>query len=444
MLMKTLHPLIGFGLLLFAACNSNLSETMSNAANTEVTADAEWANLIDSPEIPPQQFKVNVAQGGVFVTRTGSEIHIPQGAFVDAKGNVVLGEVDILWNEYHSLSDQLLSGINMIYDSAGVSFPFISGGMFSIDGSQNGNPVFIADNKSLRIELISQSDQENFNFYSQDENGNWSFINNTTSSPQAPEQSNIISGSVAVSSPAVKRDGYIFDAQPRNLNNFDELSNREIIGWQTNKPLISRHQMKLRNEKSVCDLQQVDDEKYLLSFTFEKDSFAYPVSPYFIEDAAAETKANRAQFDSKIRETEIELADVEKQKLIRSTEISAFGTYNWDVCASMREQKPFYANFECEDPTVNLNNMTFALVCLTDNYQVRFLPGKSYSFDAAKKNTILAIDKSGSIYFVNPSSFASFRKQPMRSIDYFPLTNSGVSLTNASDLDEVIKYLKTI
>lgn len=442
--MKTLHPLIGFGLLLFAACNSNLSETMTNAANTEVTADAEWANLIDAPEIAPQKFMVNVAQGGVFVTKTGSEIHIPQGAFVDAEGNVVNGEVDIVWNEYHSLTDQLLSGINMLYDSAGVSFPFISGGMFSIDGSQNGNPVYIADNKSLRIELISQSDQENFNFYSQDENGNWSFINNTTSTPQSPELANIVSGSAAIAAPAVKRDGYIFDAQPRNLYNFVEFSDREIIGWQTNKPLMNRHQMKLRNEKSVCDLQVVNEEQYLLSFSFEKDSFAYPVKPFFIEDAAAETKANRSQFDAKVRETEIELADVERQRIIRSTEISAFGTYNWDVCATMREQKPFYANFDYEDPTVNLNNMSFALVCLTDNYQVRFQPGKSYSFDAAKKNTILAIDKSGSIYYVNPGSFAAFRKQPMRSIDYFPLTNSGVSLTSASDLEDVIQYLKTI
>ena len=443
--MNPLHALSGLGLLLLAACNSNLSETMSSEVHVERNADVEWSKLIDDVEIKPQKFTVNVATGAVLVTKTGSQIHIPVAAFVDAHGKPVVGDVDIEWNEYHSLSDQIFSGINMMYDSAGVALPFISGGMFSIDGSQNGSPVYIANDKSLRIELASQSEQENFNFYSQDENGTWSFITNTTTVPQAPEQPNIISGSPAAPVvPAIQRDGYIFDAQPRNLNDFDEFANREILGWQTNRPLASRDQFKLRNELSVCELQRTDETLFDLRFMFKKDTFSYPVKPYFIEDAAAETKANRAALDSKIRETETNLADVEKQRMIRTTQISSFGVYNWDVCARMKDKQPFYANFNCDDPMISPNKMTYALVCLTDNYQVRFQPGASCFFDATQKNTIIAIDETGAIFFVLPSSFSSFARQNMKSTDYFPLTDSGFSLNSASDLDDVIKHLKTI
>ena len=441
--MKSLHALGGLGLLLLAACSSNLKENLQSDENLNRNVDVEWSNLINDREIKPQRFTVNVAQGGVFVTKTGSKIHVPKSAFVDAAGKPVAGEVEIEWNEYHSISDQLFSGINMLYDSAGVTLPFISGGMFSIDGSQNGTTVFIAQDKTIRVDLVSQSEQENFNFYNQDEQGTWRYIENSTSISPSETQSNVLAGSPAPV-PEVKREGFIFDAQPRNLKDFDELAAREVLGWQTKTPLASRDHHRLRNERSVCELQRNDSTEYELNFIFKKDTMSYPVSPFFLEDAAAETKANRAVFDAKLQEVNLNLSNVARQNLIRSAEISSFGVYNWDVIATMTDKKPFYANFNCDNPMVSTETMNYALVCLTDNYQIRFQHGASYFYDASQKNTIIAIDGKGVIYFVIPSSFASFTGKVMSKSDYFSLTDSGYSLNTASDLDDVIRYLKTL
>lgn len=127
--------------------------------------------------------KINASEGGVYEHATGSRIVFPEAAFVDDKGALIEGEVDIRYREFHDYVDFFLSGIPMTYDSAGVTYTLESAGMIEVYAEQDGKKVRMAPGKSLDIELISKVNMSpgltippNYNIYRLDEEKrNWIF-----------------------------------------------------------------------------------------------------------------------------------------------------------------------------------------------------------------------------------------------------------------------------
>ncbi len=125
---------------------------------------------------------INVNQGGEHVYESGSKITVPPAAFVDNKGELVNGEVDIKYREFHDFIDFFLSGIPMEYDSAGVNYVLESAGMIEIFAEQNGIRLNVAPGKEINVELVSEisvpvADREKvpaYNIYKLDEKKrNW-------------------------------------------------------------------------------------------------------------------------------------------------------------------------------------------------------------------------------------------------------------------------------
>lgn len=128
-------------------------------------------------KIPYSTYKVNNNQGGEITHSTSSKINIPKNSFVDKHGRDVVGDISIEYREFHDLGDVVLSGIPMAYDSAGHKYNLESAGMFEIRGSQNGEPVFIKENKNIEIELTSQNSENRFNQYYLDTvSHNWIYL----------------------------------------------------------------------------------------------------------------------------------------------------------------------------------------------------------------------------------------------------------------------------
>ncbi|HXC06817.1 MAG TPA: hypothetical protein VNZ86_18795, partial [Bacteroidia bacterium] len=100
-------------------------------------------------DIPYQHYKVDAAQGGEFKTDKGSRIRVPQGAFADASGKALNGQVELRFREFHDPVDFFLSGIPMCYDSAGVRYQFESAGMVELLGFKDGKPVYILPGKQV-------------------------------------------------------------------------------------------------------------------------------------------------------------------------------------------------------------------------------------------------------------------------------------------------------
>ena len=168
----------------FFLVNTGQSPAEYRAAERQHFAQRDFINP-PFPDVPAARFasaKINANAGGVYQHKTGSRIVIPQSAFVDDKGALIEGEVDIKYREFHDYVDFFLSGIPMTYDSAGVQYTLESAGMIEVYAEQDGRRVRMAPGKNLDVELISYVNTENvnvppsYNIYKLDEEKkNWVF-----------------------------------------------------------------------------------------------------------------------------------------------------------------------------------------------------------------------------------------------------------------------------
>lgn len=118
--------------------------------------------------VPYSTYKVNAHKGGTITHPSSSKITVPKGAFVKKNGMDVKGEVEIHYREMHDPVDVMLSGIPMVYDSAGQQFHFETAGMVDIKGFQDGEPIYIKPGKTLNVDLASKQEGTHYNLYELD------------------------------------------------------------------------------------------------------------------------------------------------------------------------------------------------------------------------------------------------------------------------------------
>ena len=143
-------------LLVFMGTNTNKSIEVYQKEQATYFAALPYVNP-PLPKAQPQlaNFKVQANQGGIYEYESGSKLIIPAEAFLNDRGKLVEGDVDIKYREYHDFVDFFLSGIPMVYDSAGVLYNLESAGMMEIYAEQNGKRVKMAPGKSIDVELVS-------------------------------------------------------------------------------------------------------------------------------------------------------------------------------------------------------------------------------------------------------------------------------------------------
>jgi hypothetical protein len=81
---------------------------------------------------------------------SGSKISVPASAFVDKTGKAVKGKVDIKYREMHDAVDMFIAGVPQIAEKHKTAQ---AAAAVQIQGYQNGEPVYISQDKSLAIEL---------------------------------------------------------------------------------------------------------------------------------------------------------------------------------------------------------------------------------------------------------------------------------------------------
>jgi hypothetical protein len=116
--------------------------------------------FIDEPvntAIPSfSHYTVTPNQGGVFEYESGSRLIVPSSAFMNDRGTLVEGEVNLYYREYIDYVDFFLSGIPLTYDSAGVSYILESSGIVEIFAEKDGKRVDLAAGKSIKVEMAGQ------------------------------------------------------------------------------------------------------------------------------------------------------------------------------------------------------------------------------------------------------------------------------------------------
>lgn len=148
------------------AANDKINTTQSTQNTTPQKASKPYvAPPAKKLDVPYTTYKVNNSKGADLAHHTKSKIKVPQNAFVNKKGEDIVGDVEIRYREFHDQADIIVSGIPMTYDSAGTQYHFESAGMFDIRGYKDGEQVYIKPGKDITVELASKQGADRFNQY---------------------------------------------------------------------------------------------------------------------------------------------------------------------------------------------------------------------------------------------------------------------------------------
>lgn len=424
-------------ILLLSSCQTD----NKNAKYQVVQKETETESVIqefEGLETPVRTFQVSATSESVISLPNGGKLEFPANAFVDENGKAVQGEVTIEWKEYHTLTDIILSGIPMKYDSAGVRHNFESGGMFTIGAKQKGNKLEIAPNKKANIELASIQDTPCYNFYQIDEKtGKWDYLTTKTGTPMKTNEVKAIK-SVKEEKPT------LLDVQPSNVQSIKSLVGKNIVAWKTVQKLSAKDQnvLKSRNFNSQV-IEGESPGEYILEVKGDKITKTFNVQPYFLEDALAESKTVLKEQEKDFSELLAYQDNVAKGVTLRSIEINGFGTYNWDIIHRMEDPTRIVATFEA--PGVKkMKFVSMYLVCPEMNSQVRIEMSdwNTFTFDRKKKNCIIGILPDNTIVSIGNKAFDPVRgKEAFNKPHTFTFKNTGIQLKSGKDLTNQIASL---
>ncbi|MBS1685931.1 MAG: cell envelope integrity protein TolA [Bacteroidetes bacterium] len=145
---------------------------------------------------------------------SGSQLHVPAGAFRTSDGKNVSGKVTLRYREFHDQKDIFLSGIPMTYDSAGQQYVFESAGMMEITAWQNGKELTANPDKPIEVKMVSNTAEDRYNTYYLDTTERkWVNLNKTNLMPVPPMPSADASAEAALGLAAAKPDPVVIKSE---------------------------------------------------------------------------------------------------------------------------------------------------------------------------------------------------------------------------------------
>lgn len=295
-------------------------------------------------DIPFLTHEVDAQKGGRWVLDNGTVMTIPQGIFVDENGKKVKGKVTIQYREFHDAADIILSGIPMVYYDNGKPEHFQTAGMTEIRGSQGESPVFIAEGKSIEVNMASFPEDDDYNFYFLDpEAREWKEIGKPELGPNKEKQRRVRMLPAKPTKPRKPNK-----AAGKNLDNainleleygdFPELKPFKNIVWEAlDKDYFHANQWSLTRKWNDVRLEEIDAEasEYRLVFTNKKTTFKLDVTPMLdgkdYEKATAKFKKRMEKYEKLYAQREAEEARLAEQAdFARTFNISGFGIFNCD------------------------------------------------------------------------------------------------------------------
>ena len=98
---------------------------------------------------------VNAEAGATIETERGTKLVVPTQAFMNDRGALIEGDVNVHYRELHDYVDFFLAGVPMNYDSNGMAYQLESAGMIEVFAEQNGERVQMAPGKVIEVELVT-------------------------------------------------------------------------------------------------------------------------------------------------------------------------------------------------------------------------------------------------------------------------------------------------
>lgn len=398
---------------LFQSCNDQAEQTSQvDFTENDVTP------LLVKQDIAPAFANINVAAQHLTVKgsdaqtlklSSGSSIDVPAAAFVDANGTPVKGNVDITFREFHNAAEIIASGIPMkVFKQNGKEEWMQTAGMYEINGTQNGQPVFVAPGKTLNVNLISEVDGE-YDFWKFDEgSGDWDNLGISTPQPNPnatiPQNAPINIGPPPVAPIAFNQNTPPIDLEV-NLKNFPELADKQGIVWQyagkdAQKDPANNRAI-FQNSWDEIDLQANEDgQTYTLTLENDDEKITLPVVPTLkgkdLEQALADYQQRLNSYQKKLASAS-EVSKLKKQQasFIRSYSIEGFGIFNYDILTKMDNTIPILANFDfgIDLPANMRKDIVVFQISGNGKMVVKFPPSdwKKFRLDPELKPSLVAV-----------------------------------------------------
>lgn len=135
--------------------NENIIETVASIRHKP------FANI----DIPFASYQYNADRDTVLHYPNGSTLAIAKNSFVNASGQPATGTLQIQYRELHNPYEIWLSGIPMAVQNKAQSPQLESAGMLEIRASQNGEALQLQTGKSVKVTMISEQADANYNLY---------------------------------------------------------------------------------------------------------------------------------------------------------------------------------------------------------------------------------------------------------------------------------------
>jgi hypothetical protein len=430
-------------------------------------------------------YKLKAGTDTILEYPSGSRLHVPANAFLDARGQAVKGQVELRYREFHDAADFFVSGIPMTYDSAGIQYQFESAGMLDILVNKDGEPLFVNRNEQILIDMASDVKGNRFNIYYLDTiSKRWDYMKedvvmSAESEPmKAGKQiplSVLLKDSLIAAPEKASPDCQRFDIA------FDKKLYPELAAYDGVSFQVARDEKRYDPKLAMSDWDNVKIERcpdgvhYLITFSNRSESHVFKVQPVFagadyvnakrLYDSklksyeqsrafqATQSAGRKRKLDSTYRSQYVKMKSANDQstasmkfnsaigatenRVRREFEISRFGIWNSDCPSSLPVGKKVFAKFLDEKKAKYDFNHVY-LVERGKKAMFTYYPEayKMFTYNPASFNILWAVTKENKLATFPAEEFARIKLDKDTSV--FKMQVSEIRVTSVGDVRKLL------
>lgn len=422
--MKKLTYLLALCVLIaMQSCDSENDDATSVSVEEVVETTEKPLGVappFDGVDVPFTTHKFLAEKGEIIEISTGTKIIIPKDAFRDENGNLVRGEVEVNYREFHDATAILMSGIPMT-NAEGDEY-METAGMFEINGEQKGKTIAVADDKEIEVQMGSFVEGDDFDFlYYNQKTCNWETKGRTKPEKNVAKLNKLKNLTQVPTKPSKPKKfdetAFVFDLDV-DYSSFPELRAYHGVVWQyngtTNAKNPETNSWVFKEDWKDIELKSTDATKgkYELILKNSEREFVTDVSPALKGmdfDKAMKLFADKNANYEKLKTTRIEEEEriAQEADLVRTFKVSNFGIFNWDIWKRPNRKKCL-ASFDFGQETDKyINKISVFLVTGSQRSVVRYQPKDfdRFSFDPNDDNLLIAILPGNKVAYFKAEDF---------------------------------------
>lgn len=442
---KPLSLTIGIGTtVMVSVLTYNTIFKSSNSVPTNSSRDIAPIEILD---VPYEIFEIEkFRQEATFNLSNGTIINVPPRTFVNSDGKVYRRKVTLKYREFHNSFDIMAAGIPMHIDSADNRGQLETAGMIEILAfGENGEPLFLADGKTIDVKLASFVSDDNYNYYYYDDENGWEYKGLSKPRINEEKKEKLDKIEEELGKPIIPRqykDGaLIFDLRV-NTRKYPELKSLKKILWE----YVGDDSLDTREYEWVFaqkweDIELVRNKDgsgtYTLNLEKGDKSISTLVAPVFagkaFDEAMEQYEKDLEKYGTRLdrRKDEIDRLRFEAD-VFRDMAITDLGLWNCDRWINMDSyvNKPAYFQL----PETQFRTKVFHFTANSRTVFTYTNPSaEGFTFDSNGDNFLVAVIGDGKFtYLQNDEIEKAIREN--RGVVNFDLTRN---VTEAESLDQL-------